>query len=281
MEQQDTPAPKRTGRVPQLTEVRAPDDDWTGITKSSDRRRRQNRLNQRAYRRRKLEQSEAAEQLVTQGQSSFSVASPEGWRIVEDARKRAVTYAFTQLVYMQYTLKKPRLVYLPSLIRLNAINAITQNAQSIGFPLEGLCRDDLISPFNAFGPSSSSEEKEPKELSFPEHLRPTPLQRAIEHHPWSDLLPIPRLRDNIINGFTSGAFDEDELCEDLLGVVCTSQRDEAFLIVWGDPTDLYSWEVSVGFLKKWGFLLRGCPELIDSTNRWRLKRGEAKLNIRV
>jgi hypothetical protein len=44
------PAPKRFGQLPQLTELKDPDDDWTGITEARDRRRRQNRLNQRAYR---------------------------------------------------------------------------------------------------------------------------------------------------------------------------------------------------------------------------------------
>ena len=37
-------------KMPQLAEMQHPEDDWTGITKSADRRKRQNRLNQRAYR---------------------------------------------------------------------------------------------------------------------------------------------------------------------------------------------------------------------------------------
>lgn len=36
--------------MPQLVEMQDPEDDWTGKTKAADRRKRQNRLNQRAYR---------------------------------------------------------------------------------------------------------------------------------------------------------------------------------------------------------------------------------------
>lgn len=36
--------------MPQLVELRDPSDDWTGVTSTAERKRRQNRLNQRAYR---------------------------------------------------------------------------------------------------------------------------------------------------------------------------------------------------------------------------------------
>lgn len=43
-------SPVAVGRMSQLAELRDDEDDWTGVTNSADRRRRQNRLNQRAYR---------------------------------------------------------------------------------------------------------------------------------------------------------------------------------------------------------------------------------------
>ena len=32
--------------------------------------------------------------------------------------------------------------------------------------------------------------------------------------------------------------------------------------------------MSEGFLRKWGWLLNGLPELLEATNRWRVERGE-------
>ncbi|KAF4451227.1 hypothetical protein F53441_5770 [Fusarium austroafricanum] len=263
------PIPKRVGQLPQLTELRDPDDDWTGITESRDRRRRQNRLNQRAYRKRKARNEELRD--VTPEEYHMN-----GILMFSSARDRAVAYAFLQLVHMQHSLKNPRPAVLPSLIRLNAVNAVSNNALHIGIPLQGLCCDDLISPWNALGPKPASSA-----LACPESLRPTKLQSEIEHHPWVDLLPIPRLRDNALRGYSSGVFDEDELCIDILGLTCSKGLDDAYLIVWGESHDARSWEVSVGFLKKWGWLLKGCPELVESTNRWRQQRGEPKLNIPV
>ncbi|KAJ5093781.1 hypothetical protein N7456_009642 [Penicillium angulare] len=50
-------------------------------------------------------------------------------------------------------------------------------------------------------------------------------------------------------------------------------------IVWGEPHDLNSWEVTPGFLKKWAWTMQGCDELISSTNHWRGIRGEAPLRF--
>ncbi|KAF4966422.1 hypothetical protein FZEAL_10660 [Fusarium zealandicum] len=278
---QEIPPPKRFGPTPQLTELRVPEDDWTGVTKTAERRRRQNRLNQRAYRKRKLAHDGGDgddDQLVSHAHAA--TRSSEGYLMIADPRQRALVYAFMQLVHMQHTLKNHRLAYLPSLIRLNAINALSRNAHSIGIPLDRLCRDELISPFNALGPTPFVRGV-PVEHAYPESLHPTPLQAAVEHHPWTDLLPFPRFRDNILNAITSGVLDEDLLCGDLLSVVGGQDLDSVFLIVWGEPSDLYGWEVSEGFLRKWGWLLRGCPEMIESTNRWRLQRGETRLDVQV
>ncbi|KAF5687635.1 hypothetical protein FCIRC_2341 [Fusarium circinatum] len=293
------PAPKRLGQLPQLTELKDPDDDWTGITEARDRRRRQNRLNQRAYR-----QSPSHSPLHTvlcytvlfievkltvagkrkARNEEYANVTPEeihtnGILILTTARERAVAYAFMQLVHMQHSLKNYRPALLPSLIRLNAVNAVSSNAVHIGIPLQGLCCDDVISPWNTLGPSSADGTS--VKSSCPESLRPTKLQIEIEHHPWVDLLPFPRLRDNMLKAYTSDVIDEDELCIDILGLMSSQGLDDAYLIVWGEAHEEMSWEVSVGFLKKWGWLLKGCPKLVESTNHWRQQRGEAKLNIQV
>lgn len=183
-----------------------------------------------------------------------------------------------QNAYLQYSLKSPKLSSLPALIRLNALNAIAQNAETMGFPREGLCCDDWISPFNEYGPDSPDKVKEG---IMPESLRPTALQRMFVHHPWTDLFPLPRLRDNILYSMMTGTLDEDELCLDLLDVIGGYSDPSVCLIVWGKPSDIAGWEVSPGFLKKWGWLLQGCPEAIEATNRWRESRGESRLNVKV
>jgi hypothetical protein len=252
-----------------ISEPRDPKDDWMGITDSRDRRRRQNRLNQRAYRKRKARDSIHDDSKTTS----------EGILILPTPRDRAIAYAFMQLVQVQHSLNSHRPAILPSLIRLNAVNAVSKNAVHIGIPLEGLCCDDVTSPWSikTFGPLESTITP----LSCPESLYPTKLQTEIEHHPWVDLLPIPQLRDNMLRAYTGGIIDEDELCFDILGLTCSQGLDDAFLIVWGEAHDAASWEVSVGFLKKWGWLLKGCPELVESTNRWRQQRGESTLNILI
>lgn len=206
------------------------------------------------------------------------VKGRDGYLLYHLPWERAMTFAFMQNAFMHHALNSPKPTYLPGLIRLNALNAVSHNATMLGFGKEGLCQEDLISPFNLYDPKSLDPFMD---SCIPESLRPTPLQRIIQHHPWTDLFPLPRLRDNMLRGITSGKLDEDELCLDLLDVVDGDTCANAFLIVWGKPWDISGWEVSPGFLKKWGWLLEGCPEAIQSTNRWRESRGESILNVSV
>jgi len=174
-------------------------------------------------------------------------------------------------VYEDYSLNAPRPTYLGVLTRLNVLNSLAKNAAAMGFPVEGLCRDEFVSPYNQLGPSITPIH------SCPNSLRPTELQRTIKHHPWIDLFPIARMRDNMLQGLVLGVLDEDDLCADLLNVEDDTQGEKAALIVWGEPWDVWSWEASVAFLKKWTWLIHGCPEILEVTNYWREKRGETRL----
>jgi hypothetical protein len=110
----------------------------------------------------------------------------------------------------------------------------------------------------------------PPPAVIPDSLQPTPLQKTLPHASWIDILPCAKMRDNAIR--TSHNFDENELCRDVLGY--GNQELNCHMIVWSDPWDPAGWEFSVGFMRKWGFLLRGCDRLLRETNRWRALRGE-------
>ncbi|KAI1377271.1 hypothetical protein F4677DRAFT_415763 [Hypoxylon crocopeplum] len=293
-------------RMPQLVYMRNPSDDWTGVTNTAERKRRQNRLNQRAYRRRKViqhgdilvssvratssdhEELENREQLQQQQLwwqrlqdtgISDGTDTGQGYLMLAYPSKCARVRAFMQKVYQEYSLNAPRPTYLHKLIRLNVLNAMADNAKALGFPVEGLCQDELISPFNEVGPCLPGVTTPLP--SCPKSLLPTDLQRTLTHHPWIDLWPVPQMRDNMLRGLTAGLFDEDELCSDLLNVDDDGSSEKPSLIVWGAPWDTQGWEVTVAFLRKWGWLLRGCPDILDSTNSWRTKRGEKELVLNV
>lgn len=74
----------------------------------------------------------------------------------------------------------------------------------------------------------------------------------------------------------------DELCDDVCGGLYDGfdECEARGMLVWGDPWLVGSWEISAGFLEKWGpLLLRGCGEMMRATNRWREGRGEEPLVV--
>lgn len=115
----------------------------------------------------------------------------------------------------------------------------------------------------------------------PPELLPTELQIATPHEYWIDIFPCPAMRDNLIRLYRQ--FDAHDLQRDLSkslyeGFVDGEQRG---CMIWGEPWTVHGWEVSTGFVRKWGFLLKGCSDLVASTNRWRESRGEDPLIIAI
>ena len=107
---------------------------------------------------------------------------------------------------------------------------------------------------------------------WPATLQPTQLQLSMKHHPWVDCFPWPQLRDNLLRAFKHADLcDEDELCHDICDL---NDQREVMLMVWGSPQDPQNWEVSDSFLKKWAWLLKGCGQVLVSTNYWRSRRGD-------
>jgi hypothetical protein len=120
--------------------------------------------------------------------------------------------------------------------------------------------------------------------TVPPSLAPTGLQRSTPHKPWIDVFPVPALRDALITA--EARIAHWEMCADLVGLATEVVDDDGNripvapderrgLVVWGEPWDVGAWEVTEGFARTWGWLLReGCGELKRATDRWRAARGE-------
>lgn len=121
----------------------------------------------------------------------------------------------------------------------------------------------------------------PPPHEVPPSLRPTLLQQTSPHPVWIGIAPDPAMRDNLIRNH--GRFDEDDFCCDLSGGLYEGFDDieRRGMIAWSDPWSPDGWEVTEGFARKWGFLLKGCTQLALATNRWRAARGEEPLVFEI
>lgn len=143
----------------------------------------------------------------------------------------------------------------------------------------------------------------PSKPNIPPCLMPTRLQMQVPHATWIDLIPFPLMRDNLIMG--QDQFNHSELIADVIGnllahVVFEDNKfhpksqlslkivnrakyredsdDRRGLILWGEPYQPGSWEVTPGFLENWGWTVLGCAELMEATNKWRVLRGEEPIS---
>lgn len=116
---------------------------------------------------------------------------------------------------------------------------------------------------------------------IPLDLQPSVLQQSTPHPFWISAIPFPAMRDNLI--LLAGAYDSNDLCYDLGQALYEGFDDveRRGCLVWGDPWHAYGWEVTEGFVRKWGFLLSGCLDVVESTNHWREVRGEDRLVIEI
>ncbi|KAL2847168.1 hypothetical protein BJY01DRAFT_246942 [Aspergillus pseudoustus] len=164
----------------------------------------------------------------------------------------------------------PKADHLLTLGKLNVFRAFVRNIAVLGYSREWMT-DDALSRFSISGPSPSQALPETK---LPSSLRPTQLQQSQPHHPWLDFFPFARLRDNLIRNEDN--MDDSQFCRDLMGF-WTMPAEDTCVFVWGDPWNPMNWEITEAFLRKWGWLVEGCPEIFWSTNYWRQLRGEKRL----
>ncbi|RAH42541.1 bZIP transcription factor [Aspergillus brunneoviolaceus CBS 621.78] len=286
---------KRRHHVRHATTADAPEDDLLGVTDPVLRRRVQNRLNQRAYRQRQKPRS--TEDRLPSNRKTIRAAAGDDQSRVQTLPHRSsdhnsifynlpevdptrYTYAppnfhtlmveFEKRARAAHAMGSPRTDLLLSLSRLNVIRAAYQNAVIAGMTVDWMCRDDAVSIFSMSGPHSPQYTLS----AIPERLRPTPVQRTVPHHPWLDIFPFEQMRDNLIRA--GDLLDGHGFCHDLTAFWDT-RSSSATLLVWGDPWDPSNWEVTEEFARKWGYFLRGCPDILVSTNKWRAQRDEKPL----
>lgn len=145
--------------------------------------------------------------------------------------------------------------------------------------------------------------------NMPVSLIPTHMQMNIPHPGWIDIIPFPRMRDNLIKWHDS--FDHWEFLGDMVGFLAdgavitkrqtptASQQVDASgenapepdeevysplsgwkgAIIWGEPYLKESWEFRAPFLRKWAWVIEGCDDIVDLSNTWRTGRGESPLQL--
>ncbi|KAI0860228.1 hypothetical protein F4860DRAFT_479698 [Xylaria cubensis] len=294
--------------MPHMTEARSIEDDWAGISDFTARKKRQNRLNQRALRRRR-EATKLAH--LQQGPPGVIRSAPP-----PNTERQAdfVGYPSTQTSYMpdqQDVSEKldrqlspfaispnrnypPRVEWVSDaegglLVVSVGPTTIVLDLYSCPLPADHLLTLVRYNLYRACATNAKILGLDPRSLHdditspfcdlknfdhpLPKALVPTETQITVRHHPYIDIFPFDGLRDKLI--LSAGSIDEDELCADLGGKNSTTEHTG--LIVWGDPWDPMMWELSEYVVIKWACLLNGCKSLLMATNYWRRRRGEAPL----
>ncbi|KAL1966186.1 hypothetical protein VTN77DRAFT_4738 [Rasamsonia byssochlamydoides] len=302
-------------RMAQQAEVRTPEDDWTGLSNPAERRKLQNRLNQRAYRRRKAMQSQSSSNSAASSMSTrlrWIVIGPNdearrlhrkerGEHRPHDRKGQIARVRSSSSTPSLEPMKQRKPVHICELSSAAAYTMLKRLQDDVYQGLmQGSPRSDLLISLTQFNlwramfanilslgltvellkedivsPFNTLGPWTP-ETALPPSLRPTALQKQIHHHPWIDPFPIPSVRDVLLQ--MQDQYDDMELCGDLFGHL-GAQTGQPGLILWGESWDPYGFEVTEQFARKWGWMFTRCTEIFQSTNYWRAKRGEEPLFI--
>ncbi|UPL01523.1 hypothetical protein LCI18_012457 [Fusarium solani-melongenae] len=291
--------------VPMREEVLGEKDEWAGLSDAKERRKRQNRINKRAARRR--------QRLTEAHEHEAHFEPPPRTSVSRQLGKDQIDAPSATDVYFPIT-PDSRLLHV---ISFNVSRAILTNYFILStIPLEttrfcSICRVFTL-PALEIG----------VEITLPVSLMPTHVQEQVPHPGWVDLFPSPKLRDNLIFALQKYDIDEDVFLLDLVGeafgklcltsdeveeqsalvdqrqpapvAITTEEGDtitpanlasswigESGLISWSDPWDTAGWEMTESFAKKWGFLLIGCEDVVNAANKWRETRGENPLIVEI
>ncbi|KIW31947.1 uncharacterized protein PV07_03533 [Cladophialophora immunda] len=211
--------------------ARAEDDNWFGVQDPRKRKQIQDRLAQRARRRRLAEakKSVVASCPDSRGCDSNSDASPNR---TNPAGSLCLAPKVPRLLAPHQALvptSKPD-TFVTTSISASIYGALYQNGAMMGIA----CSVVVPSKSSPVGPD------------IPESLRPTALQLTTIHPSWIDRFPFPKMRDNMIT--LMGIIDEEEFLADLFCLTSFTLNPGA--ASW-DPT---AWKIGKDFSAKWGYL---------------------------
>ncbi|CAI4219656.1 unnamed protein product [Parascedosporium putredinis] len=155
-------------------------------------------------------------------------AQHEGLLVMTCPRTVEKMRGFLREAYQDFVLHAPKVDRLPSIIRLNLIDALARNAIHIGFDPRNICSEELISPLNMLGPmapgSSSSTAVALRWLDDCDVSDVTSSNDS--NHDDSDgggsevgsraSVASRHFRDNLVREVDAGRLDDDELCLDII-----------------------------------------------------------------
>ncbi|KAF4218232.1 hypothetical protein CNMCM6805_000690 [Aspergillus fumigatiaffinis] len=189
-------------------------EDWTGIEDRKQRKKVQNRINQRAHRKRV---SEKKAQSPRSGRRPYRV---DRWRIANDkpSQPRKTEWTSTNALAIRTSSQQTSALailaesdsslnihfplpadHLLHLIHYNVYRALASNKDV----LRQFAR--IIIPSDAVGNMQPSRQLcgvptvvHPLSTGLPDSLFPTSLQMVHPHSNWIDIFPFPQIRDNLI-----------------------------------------------------------------------------------
>lgn len=258
------------------------------------------------------------------GKNSFSVRR---WRVKKDedeeqkiikkdrqidfpkSEKRAMSATFWAAATSN-TAPNPQADLLLHLINQNVFRGFWSNKSLLYSLVADFCRDYPSSKQHMAIPQPCEGliVSIPVSEGIPASLLPTQMQMDVPHSAWINVIPFPRMRDNLIRWHDH--FDHWDFLRDMGGYlvdrdmftrphtllkpppgsradeyrvdVPDDQNDDPLAewngaIVWGEPYRKENWEFTVHFLAKWAWVFEGCEDFVGVTNTWRQERGAPPL----
>ncbi|KIW95183.1 uncharacterized protein Z519_03767 [Cladophialophora bantiana CBS 173.52] len=213
--------------------ARAEDDNWFGVQDPRKRKQIQDRLAQRARRKRLAEARKSVEALCPDsrdcdGNSGPSPSSSSSNQ--EDSLCLVPKVPRLPALYQALVPTSKPDTFVTTSVSGSIYGALYQNGAMMGIA----CSVVVPSKSSPVGPE------------IPESLRPTALQLTTIHPTWIDRFPFPKMRDNMIT--LMGIINEEEFLADLFCLTSFTLNPGA--ASW-DPT---AWKIGKEFSAKWGYL---------------------------